>query len=472
MGRGLRRPRAGSGEGALGRAAGRPPGRLHPPRSPPLRPFRAGPARSRPREASAAAPPASGAPAPRGGGAAAVRPGRAPSTAAERLTGGDREPGPGSGRGRGRCAPRRPPPPRDGAAGQWRAPQPRGPSARPRPGSAPRARLRPPASPARSHAGGSNTRSRDPGRGRDGRVQAGSSPPFSPPTPAAPGRLGLGQPGGKRGKGRATGPQLPLSRRRQARRAAQPVHSPWYETAVVGSRKFPRLHFYSGRRFSARWPGYGAAGGCEEPRGRALTALLGALYPRIRSRAPYSFGETAFLCPLPTHTHAHTRTHPCTHNTPLPVLISFLLSLLAQEPRARHPTEWTSSLPVLKPREGRRESSEAPKLRKDGRPSRGECKKKVAVTQQRPRRRSKKRSLSELQKFTAKLGSCRLITAGMSLTLHVCTDRRSYLVLMSMSLPCRRRTLYDKIFSNILETIKVSKFNANPCSSNAARFFL
>lgn len=61
----------------------------------------------------------------------------------------------------------------------------------------------------------------------------------------------------------------------------------------------------------------------------------------------------------------HTHTHPCTHNTPLPVLISFLLSFLAQEPRARHPIEWTSSLPALKPRVGRRESSEATKLGKE-----------------------------------------------------------------------------------------------------------
>lgn len=85
------------------------------------------------------------------------------------------------------------------------------------------------------------------------------APRPSPPTPAAPGRLGLGQPRGKRGKGSGTGPQLPLSRRRQARWAVQPVHSPLYKTAVVGSRKFPRLHFYSGRRFSPRWAGYGAA---------------------------------------------------------------------------------------------------------------------------------------------------------------------------------------------------------------------
>lgn len=64
--------------------------------------------------------------------------------------------------------------------------------------------------------------------------------------------------------------------------------------------------------------------------------LFGALYLRIRSKAPSSFGKTAFLCPHPQHTHA------CTHDMPLPVPISFLLSVLAKEPRARHPTEWTS----------------------------------------------------------------------------------------------------------------------------------
>lgn len=73
-------------------------------------------------------------------------------------------------------------------------------------------------------------------------------------------------------------------------------------------------------------------------------------------------------------------------------------------------------------------------------------------------------------KLTAKLGSCSLISAGISLTLHVCRDRRWYLVLMP--LPCRRRTLYDKILSNIRETIRVSKFNAKPFSRNPAPFFL
>lgn len=124
--------------------------------------------------------------------------------------GGDREPRPGSERGRGQCPPRRPPPPRDGGTGQLQAPQPHGPSGRPLPRLRPRARLLLSTSSALSHAGGSNTRSRDSGPGRDERVQTGSSPPFSLPSRAAPGRLGLGEPRGKRGKGSGTGPQLLL----------------------------------------------------------------------------------------------------------------------------------------------------------------------------------------------------------------------------------------------------------------------
>ncbi|XP_047641661.1 spidroin-2-like [Phacochoerus africanus] len=140
--------------------------------------------------------------------------------------GGDREPGPGSGRGRGQHSPRRPPPPRDGAAGQC--------------------------SSARPQAGGSNTRSQDLGLGRDERVQAGSSPPFSPQPPpprpllAASGLASLAEGGGRKAGWVCSS----CCRLLQARQAVQPVHSPLYKTAVVGSRKFPRLHFYSGRRFS------------------------------------------------------------------------------------------------------------------------------------------------------------------------------------------------------------------------------
>lgn len=55
--------------------------------------------------------------------------------------------------------------------------------------------------------------------------------------------------------------------------------------------------------------------------------------------------------------HPHT---PCTHSTP-PFRSGFIpaLSLPAQEPpRAYHPSEWTSSLPVLKTRVRRREASQ------------------------------------------------------------------------------------------------------------------
>lgn len=105
---------------------------------------------------------------------------------------------------------------------------------------------------ARSQAGGSNTRSQDLGLGRDERVQAGSSPPFSPPPPpprpllAASGLASLAEGGGRE----AGWVRSSCCRLLQARQAVQPVHSPLYKTAVVGSRKFPRLHFYSGRRFS------------------------------------------------------------------------------------------------------------------------------------------------------------------------------------------------------------------------------
>lgn len=65
-------------------------------------------------------------------------------------------------------------------------------------------------------------------------------------------------------------------------------------------------------------------------------------------------GNWTSLHPSP---HPHT---PCAHSTPLSVQVSFLLfpSQHKSPHRAYHPSEWTSSLPVLKTRVRRREASQ------------------------------------------------------------------------------------------------------------------
>lgn len=230
--------------------------------------------------------------------------------------GGDREPGPGSERGRGQRPPWRPPPPRDSATGQWQTPQPREPRGRPHLGSAHQL-----GSSlcffGCSHAGGSNTRIRDPGPGQDERVQAGSSPPFFPQSglsrPLRGWRASRKEGEGKRGgsaaaavetlagsQGPATSP-VPLV---QSRRRKWEVSTA--STLLLGS---PLL-----RSVSRVW----APRGCERPRLRALTTPVRALYPRFRSQAPSSFGETALLC-TPIHI------APCTLSTPPSRSDSFLL---------------------------------------------------------------------------------------------------------------------------------------------------
>lgn len=173
--------------------------------------------------------------------------------------GGDREPGSGSGRGRGQRAPRCPPPPRDGAAGQWQTPQPHGLRGLPRLGSA-SSREAPPFHFSGSLARGWKQHPEPESRpGSGGKRASWELPALLPPPrqlPAASGLASLAERGGRE-EGRVRS-----CRCRDAGRLAGPcslstppcTKPPSWE---VGS--FPASTSTRVRRFFPRWAGYGEA---------------------------------------------------------------------------------------------------------------------------------------------------------------------------------------------------------------------
>lgn len=268
--------RHGQGPGsALGRrrsgeTRGGRPSRFHLPRSPPLRPFRAGPARSRPGEASAAAPPASGSLAPSrrrgsggpagpgaehgGGEAAAGRGTPSPRACAARprlrgkkaLERASPRPGArGRGRGAGGGAPGRSPERRRGAARWVRGTEAGGPAAawsacwplRRRLGDAP-------ASPSagRSELGGRCSRRRQPGA-------AGRSLRAIPASRAWPGGGRLTGAGGGRANAGVRAPAGPAAAcpDRWASSAAAVTVCLCHVCAAGGGHRAPRPSSQRGR---------------------------------------------------------------------------------------------------------------------------------------------------------------------------------------------------------------------------------